>query len=950
MPGRGSSKKTDVSSQNRILLPRMQKKLVVLFMTVLLAFAFLIIRLYVINRDNGEEYKKQVLSQQAYDSRELPFKRGTITDSKGTVLAASELVYNVIIDSFQMNSGDKDDRGESEFIEPSLDAAEKLGADREFLAQYVREHPENRYYVARKYLPYTEYRAYLNEREEASQRVANLRDAIREEENGDNNENRLAALQTQLEDARNVWNTTYAKVQGIWFEPAYIRSYPLKTMASDLIGFANNNNVGSFGLEGYYDSTLNGSPGREYGYLNDTQSLERTTIAARDGNNLVLTLDANIQSIIEKYLQEFNETYQNRVHEGYGARNVGCIMMDVTNGDILGMASYPNYDLSNPYDMSRIVGMPKLNERDAPTYEYMSQADVEALTDDEQKSRYLNALWRNFCISEYYEPGSVAKAFTLAAGLESGKMTGNEVYHCDGSLWVGGWEIKCHNTKGDGDLTVDQAIERSCNVALMLMASQTGIQDFTKFQRIFNFGLKTNIDLADEARTDLLLYKPENMGVTDLATNSFGQNFDITMIQGITAFSALVNGGNYWEPHVVKKITSASGSTVRQIEPRLIKRIVSETTSAKVREATLAVVAGAAGTGHTARPAGYMIGGKTGTAETIPRDHKNYVVSFMGYAPADNPKVAIYVVVDRPNAYPQDDAKYATRIVRKVLTEVLPYLGIYMTEELTPAEEKELAQMNLANTLAYGAINSADIPRSIRNNLDTNGDGLVDAVDGDGNRTPDTPVDSSGDGITDAVDCDGDGMADRYDTDNDGYCDSDTPPEGQIDQTRNGVGRINAVWRTYSVDPSTGYYIDPVTGNLVDDATGHLFGDQTMGEEEAAAADAQEQQNEQERAEELSDQTDGYNHLDAEEAMSAFDRVATGDGVTFVDSDVTSGSVTPVSGVPQVETPHAETETVPAEGAGTEQETRPAEGAGTEQETGPAAQTESGETAEQADG
>ena len=324
MPGRGSSKKTDVSSQNRILLPRMQKKLVVLFMTVLLAFAFLIIRLYVINRDNGEEYKKQVLSQQAYDSRELPFKRGTITDSKGTVLAASELVYNVIIDSFQMNSGDKDDRGESEFIEPSLDAAEKLGADREFLAQYVREHPENRYYVARKYLPYTEYRAYLNEREEASQRVANLRDAIREEENGDNNENRLAALQTQLEDARNVWNTTYAKVQGIWFEPAYIRSYPLKTMASDLIGFANNNNVGSFGLEGYYDSTLNGSPGREYGYLNDTQSLERTTIAARDGNNLVLTLDANIQSIIEKYLQEFNETYQNRVHEGYGARNVGC--------------------------------------------------------------------------------------------------------------------------------------------------------------------------------------------------------------------------------------------------------------------------------------------------------------------------------------------------------------------------------------------------------------------------------------------------------------------------------------------------------------------------------------------------------------------------------------------------------------------------------------------------
>ncbi len=849
------------NSKNRIFEVRMQKKLVVLFIMVLLAFAMLIFRIFSITQDNGEEYKKQVLSQQSYDSRELPFKRGTITDAKGTVLADSELVYSVIVDSYQINANEKtstDENGKTtttnKTLQPTLDALEAMGVDRKSIEGYIRDNPDSRYYIAKKNLPYADKVAFEQKIADAKASVSNIQKSLKEAQDA-NDVDKVTQLQKQLETAKTD-GEAYSNITGIWFEAAYIRSYPNGTLASNVIGFANNNNEGSFGLEGYYNSILNGTPGREYGYLNDTSNLERTTIEAVGGENLQLTIDANIQSIIEKYLQEFNDQYANTVREGYGANNVGCVIQDVTNGEILGMANYPNYDLSNPYDLSRIVGMPKLDDVDQPTDEYMTAEDVEALSKDtnEQQSRYLNALWRNFCISTYYEPGSVAKPFTLAAGLESGTMTGDESYYCGGYLNVGGWDIYCHNRKGDGILTVNESIERSCNVAMMQMAEQMGMENFCKFQRIFGFGLRTNIDLQDEARTDTLLIPQDRMSVSDLATNSFGQNFDVTMIQMITAFSSLINGGNFWEPHVVKKITDANGATVQNIEPRLLKKTVSESTSEKVREATIEVVKGAWGTGKTARPAGYMIGGKTGTAETLPRGNGEYVVSFMGYAPADDPKIAIYVVVDRANTAPQDDAKYATRIVRKVLTEVLPYLNIYMTEPLTEAEEQEIRELNLTNTFGLGASTVSEIPVEIALNLDTDGDGVNDAVDANGDGVADTPMDTNGDGITDAVDTDGDGVANLYDTDNDGVADADKPKDSvatnkvsdaaiaaqQADQAAGNTAAGTRYWESFAVDEKTGYYIDPATGRLIDPSTGYMFGDATMGTDEKDNKDTAE--------------------------------------------------------------------------------------------------------------
>ena len=640
----------------------MQRKLISLFMIVLACFIGLSVRLIYITRNNGQEYTKQVFSQQAYENETIPYRRGKITDCKGTVLADSQLVYNVIVDTKAVVSDET-----KNYLEPTLDALEKLGADAERVREYMEKNPSSQYFIARKNLPYSEKKKFDTQLEEG----------IREE------------------DEQNLGEKYryYSNIKGIWFESSYSRTYPSGDLISDVIGFANGANEGSFGLEEYYNDILNGTEGRIYGYLDDNLSLERTTVAARDGDNLVLTIDENIQSIVVKHLKRFGEQYQDNDHYGNG----------VNNGEIKAMASYPTFDLSDPYDTDALLGMPLLTDSGELTGDYISKTTLSLLSEEERLQALTN-LWRNYCISSTYEPGSVSKPFTVAAGLETGLVSPDDTYYCEGYLDVAGNRIGCHNIYGDGTLTVGEAVERSCNVALMYMADDIGYEDFCEYQNIFNFGLRTNIDLADEARTENLIYNAEDMGEADLATNSFGQNFNVTMIQMITAFCSIVNGGTYYEPHIVSKITSPSGATVKTIEPRVLKKTVSEESCQLLREYMLQVVEGENGTGKTARPAGYRIGGKTGTAETLPRDNGEYVVSFMGYAPADDPQIAIYVVVDRPNVEKgekQADAKFATGIVRSILTEVLPYMNIYMTEELTDEERAELKELGLKDTTGY---------------------------------------------------------------------------------------------------------------------------------------------------------------------------------------------------------------------------------------------------------
>ena len=614
----------------------MRKKLVFLFFIVLLAFVGLSVRLFMINKENGENYKRKILSQQNYVSTTLPYKRGDILDTNGTKLAYSEKVYNLVVDSSIINSVE----GALEPTLAALDACFDVNINE--LRNFIVTNKDDRYHVLFKKLEYEEIADFVEMQSNPSE---------------------------------------YPNIKGIWFESEYKRVYPYGSLACDTIGFTVGKDIGSFGLEEYYNGILNGTDGREYGYLTDDLDVERTTIPARDGQTIVSTLDANIQSIVDKYVAQWNHEHEGenayRVGE-LGSKSTGVIVMDPNNGEVLAMAGYPVFDLNNPRSLSE-NGL-------------YTEEEIVAMTEEERYDA-LNQIWRNFCISDTYEPGSTAKSLTISAGLDAGVLTGNESYNCGGVLEVGGHKIHCHKRIGHGTLTLSGALEQSCNVALMQIGSAMGSGTLAEYLSNFNVGLKTNIDLAGEARTDTLVFDPDNMGSADLAISTFGQGYNVTMIQMASAFCSVVNGGYYYQPHVVKEIRNADGSVAEKITPRVLKQTISESTSDRMKGYLFNVCD--IGTGKTAVPAGYLIGGKTGTAEMYPRGTGNYVVSFIGFAPVDDPQVVVYVVIDRPNVDHQPHSTFAQEICKNIMTELLPYMQIFRTEEITEEEKEQLRQLGV---------------------------------------------------------------------------------------------------------------------------------------------------------------------------------------------------------------------------------------------------------------
>jgi len=610
-------------------LKRMQKKVVVAFSLVALLLIGLSGRLMYISYTSGEKYEKIVLSQQQYDSKTIPYQRGDIVDTKGTVLATSIAVYNVILDCSVLNSDEK-------YLVPTVETLVECFPEHvtaEQVYTYARDRKDSMYIVLAKRLSYDTVQKFIE-------------------------------IQEATDEKGNKLNPY---VKGVWFEKEYQRQYPYGTLASSVIGFTASGNVGVNGLESYYNSTLNGIDGREYGYLNSDSDFEKTIKEAVDGNTLVTTLDATIQTVVEKKIAEFNEAYRNNYRQGEeGADHIAVIVMNPNNGDILAMANYPNYDLNNPRDLSL----------------YYSESEIEAM-DDETKLDKLNELWQNFCVYYTYEPGSTAKAFTIATGLETGSVFPGDIYECDGHEMVPGYSkpINCVSRYGHGTQTLKETLMNSCNDALMQMASRIGVTNFTTYQQIFGFGQKTNIDLPGEARTDALLYTVDNMKKIDLATNSFGQNFNCTMIQMASAFSSLVNGGHLYQPRMVKAIADEHGNTIKEITPTLLRKTVSEETSDFLKSYLYATVSD--GTGNTAKVDGYSLGGKTGTAEKIPRDDVSYLVSFIGFAPVENPELVIYCIIDEPNVDDQPHSTFAQNIVREILEEIMPYMNIYPDEETT---------------------------------------------------------------------------------------------------------------------------------------------------------------------------------------------------------------------------------------------------------------------------
>lgn len=609
--------------QPQRLLKRMHNKLYIVFGLVCVLFVGLIVRLMYIEYTSGDKYEKIVLSQQEYDSTIIPFQRGDILDSKGTVLATCVDVYNVILDNKVLNAN-------SDKIESTIGYLTQCFP--EITAEKIRtsltENPNREYTVLAEDVSYEQKASF---------------EALMEGED------------------------TGSAIAGIWFEKEYSRTYPYGSLASAMIGFSNAT-TGVIGLENQYNDTLNGTNGRSYGYYNADSDIEKTVIEATNGYSLVTTLDTNIQSIVESAILQANEEMKTEavtrtdVDENYkakGSEHTSVLVMDPNSGEVLAMATYPSFDLNNPRDLSA----------------YYTEEQL-AVMSDEEKMDALNALWQNYTITATYEPGSTFKPFTEAMGLDSGALNGDETYLCDGGEMVSGHQISCVNRSGHGTEDLRGALRDSCNDAMMQMGYVIGPQVFAKYQRAYGFGQKTGVDLPGEASTSSLLFTEEQLTQTDsnLAVSCFGQGFNVTMIQLASSFCSLINGGDLYQPHVVKKIVDDSGNTIEEKDPVVLKETISEETSDTLRDYMYTVVA--EGTGSKAAVEGYAIGGKTGTAEKIPRGNGNYVLSFIGYAPVEDPQVVVYVVVDEPHVEDQSHCSQSSYIAKNIFTQILPYLGI----------------------------------------------------------------------------------------------------------------------------------------------------------------------------------------------------------------------------------------------------------------------------------
>lgn len=643
---------------------QMRKKLVILFGGVLLALVGLTVRITYINAISGDKYKKQVLSQaqQKYENRVLPAKRGDIYDRNGNLLATSNKVYNVILDCKAVNS-------DEDYVEPTINAlVEVLGLDEDDIRKRLTDPStsSSQYQILKKQLSMDEKKAF-DEYTEISE-DSNLTEKQKEER---------------------------SNIQGVWFEEDYLRSYPFNELACDTIGFTFARDTADWGLEGYYNSILTGVDGRQYGYFNQNSDVEQTIIEPSNGKSIETTIDVGAQQIVEKYVNGFNKKM--------GAKNVGVIVEDPSTGEILAMDGGDRYDLNEPRDMSNVH----------------TEQEIKDMNDAETVDA-LNAMWNNFCVTDAYEPGSTVKPIVMASALEKGKISESDTFVCDGGEAFGENGdpfIKCAaypNAHGTESLL--EVIANSCNDGMMQIAARMGSEQFIKTQTLFNFGTRTGIDLPNEGTG--IIHTTETMGETELACSAFGQGFTCTMIQEINAMCSVINGGYYYQPHLVTKIKDSSGGIVKNITPVLLKQTISANISADIRSYMEASVL--QGTSHYAKVQGYSMGGKTGTAEKLPRGNGKYLVSFIGFAPVDDPQVVIYVVIDEPNVEEQANSAYPQYVAQAILAELLPYLNI------APDEVED------------GYVPTTEIWEGFTGNLETIPGGEIDEegnlVDGEGNR------------------------------------------------------------------------------------------------------------------------------------------------------------------------------------------------------------------------
>lgn len=584
------------------------------FCVCLFTFGVLLFKIYRINSKDGDRYRKEALSQQSYTNTVLNYQRGDVKDRNNTTLAVSVRKYDLVLEPRTLGKDEKKKQATVDAI------AKTFGVASSVVEEVIQKKPNSMYehIDGLKELP--------------AKKVDKFKKQIKKE-----------------------------RLEGVWFEEVYKRNYPLKTVGASIIGFMNSNNQGTYGVEEQYNSVLNGTTGREYGYFDSNMNLQRTIKEAKDGNSVVLTIDANVQKIIEDEIADFQKN-------GTGAKTIAMMVMNPKNGEILAMASNSTFDLNDPQNLASMY----------------SEQKIAAMTDKE-KNENLLSMWSNFCVGSAYEPGSTFKPFTIAAALDENIISGKSTFQCNGVKKVADREIHCSNRNGHGMLDLRHALMESCNAALMDIGLGLGRNKFSKYNKLYGFGQRTGVDLPGE--TSGLIHTKEELNPVELATSSFGQTQTVTMVQMLSGFSSLINGGNYYQPHLVKEIQNSNGDVVKTIDPVVVKRTTSENTSSKLRSYLKSTVE--EGTAAPAQVKGYSIGGKTGTAEKRPVSAKKYLVSFIGCEPAEDPEVAYYVIIDEPHVKDQAHSTYATEFSSKVMKRVLPFLGQYASSSQIKQDAKQ---------------------------------------------------------------------------------------------------------------------------------------------------------------------------------------------------------------------------------------------------------------------
>ncbi len=622
-----------------------QRTVWLLIIVLVFGFGAVISRLAYLQLIAGEDLQQKAVQQQLSDTT-ISAKRGTIYDRNGKILAQSASVWQVVLSPANFET-------DEQRIYVATRLADILGLEQEDVLEQTKE---NSYYsvVKRKI-----------ESEEQKQ-ILELMNEVEDKF-------KLSSVIALLDD--------------------YKRYYPYSELASSVIGFTGSDDQGLSGVEYEYDEYLTGTPGRLVTATNANGTIMpfdySQNVDAVDGNSIVLTIDETIQSIVEKYMRKAIEDY-----EVYN-RGV-CIAMDVKNGEILAMATVGGYDPNDPFTISKEESK-KISEIDA---EYLVEKgyleegsnatdkeidELIATAKSEAESAALSQMWRNKAISDTYYPGSVFKMVTLSMALEEGTVDDDTRFNCTGYFPLYEEQIGCHNTSGHGTQNYAQALCNSCNPAFIQIGQSVGEAKFWEYYQAFGFADKTGIDLPGES-DDLFFSEDGSMGPVDLAVASFGQNFSITPIQMITAASAIANGGELVQPHVVKQILGSDGSVVHNISTDTKRQVISSSVAAKMR--SILEQNAIDGTGKNGYVAGYRIAGKTGTSEKLTDSNgdfvQDYIASYCGFAPADDPEIAMLVFFDTPLSGNYYGSAVAAPVFASIMGEVLPYLEV--STQYTDAE------------------------------------------------------------------------------------------------------------------------------------------------------------------------------------------------------------------------------------------------------------------------